>query len=141
MLFDAEKSRCKTDALTVVSSENNNRHILENISRVKVYQYHIDGDIITGTADKKCDYIVEAMTTPRPVAFVIELKGSDIIQAIRQIESTILKYKNKLEIYEICPRIVVHKVTTLSLRSSEYRKLKKLYPDFDIKSKEKTDRV
>lgn len=133
MLFNSDKSCCKPTALTVVSRENKNSHIVKNNSGCLVYQYHIDGDIIIASQDKRCDYIVEVVRTNnyRPIAFIIELKGSDVNKAVDQIKKTIERYKNDLKKYDIKPRIILHKARTQEINSSKLRDLKRKYPYTD----------
>lgn len=133
MLFEG-RSMCDINAAEVVSSEGKNRHILKNPTGKDVYKYHVDGDIVKEGTVQRCDYIVEVNESNSLVAFVIELKGSDLTKAIRQIESTITKFKRELRGYNILPRVVIHKVSTHYINSSVYRNFKKLYPHFKIGS-------
>lgn len=130
MLFDVHKSCCKKNARNVVSEENRNKHVVINSSRHEIYQYHIDGDVVTGTGGKRCDYIVEVKPqNDIPIAFVIELKGSDLNAAVSQIVSTTTRFKEKMAGYKIKPRIIIHKVASHGVGNSEFRNLKRSYPD------------
>lgn len=131
MLF-VGKSRCQSDALKVVSSENGNKHILNNPSRRMVYQYRVDGDILSSSDGERCDFIVEVETQPKATVFVIELKGSDLEKAIRQIEVTINQF-NLTKDYIVQPRIVIHKARTQQIRGVVYRRLKTKFPQTIIK--------
>lgn len=130
MLFEG-RSMCDINAVEVVSSEGKNRHILKNPMGKDVYKYHIDGDIVKEEDVQRCDYIVEVNESNSLVAFVIELKGSDLTKAIRQIKSTILKFREELSGYDILPRVVIHKVSTHDIKSYEYRAFKKQFPKFE----------
>lgn len=135
MLFDEKYSSCSKKQSIVVSKENGNQHILNNKSLCNVYQYRIDGGIISSAEGERCDYIVEAKKTPKYYAYMIELKGSDLNKAISQIQSTINMYRDNLKEYVIFPRIVIHKTSTHDIRGKKYRDFKKLYPETIVKDK------
>lgn len=141
MIFDRKYSSCSQYQAVVVSQENGNKHQLCNDSRVAVYQYHVDGDIIKGNDEKRCDYVVEALTAPRPSAFFIELKGSDLMDALEQIDVTVSRCEAKLKGYDILPRVVLHKVSTHQIRGSKYRRYKERYPRLAIGTRRYTDFV
>jgi len=135
MLFDIRHSTCKVNQPIVVSKENGNQHILYNKSLCNVFQYHIDGGINSTNIGERCDFIVEAEKTPRPHAYIIELKGSDLNKAINQIQKTIADYKVRLEGYVILPRIIIHRTSTHDIRGKKYRDLKSLYPELVVKDR------
>lgn len=139
MLFDFEYSECTVNQRKVVSKENKNEHIVNNISSLPIYQYHIDGKIIPDNNGERCDYIVEVQKEP-PIAFIIELKGSDVNKAISQIESTIQRF-NKLKSYSLLPRIVIHKGRTHNVNSGVRRNFMKKYPQAVIKEFVYEDKV
>lgn len=142
MLFGISESHCKKDAKKVVSEENGNKHVVVNPSQHEIYQYHIDGGIVTGTEKKRCDYIVEVMRqNDTPMVFVIELKGSDLKAAIAQINSTVTKFQREMNGYRIKPRIIIHKVASHDVYDSEYRKLKRKFPDVVLKCRCYEDNV
>ncbi len=141
MIFDRKYSSCSQKQAVVVSQENGNEHRLCNDSRVAVYQYHVDGGIIKGNDEKRCDYVVEALTVPKPSAFFIELKGSDLMDALEQIDVTISRCRDELKGYDILPRVVLHKVSTHQIRGSEYRGYKRRYPRLAVGTRRYTDFV
>lgn len=130
MLFNSDKSKCEPKASIVVSKENKNSHIINNKSKHSIYQYHIDGDIIQSSKGKRCDYIVEVIKNDnsQPLAFIIELKGSDVDEAVDQIEATIDRYKGQLKDYDVRPRIILHKARTQEINGSKLRNLSRKYP-------------
>jgi len=72
--------------------------------------------------NKKCDYLLIDDTCR--IAYFIELKGSDINQAIDQIENTICHIENKLKNYEIRIRIILSRTNITALESSKVKKFK-----------------
>ncbi len=91
--------------------------------------YHVDGGIITRNDAKKCDYLL--INCDQKEAFFIELKGSDLIQAIRQIDVSIESLKEKLaNNIAIHARIVLTRVNTTDLKNTRLlnfeKKIKRL---------------
>lgn len=140
MLFEKKYSQCKIHQSVVVSGEKGKCHRVENNSGSPIYQYPIDGGIICNTNTKKCDYIVE-VTKDKPIAFIIELKGSHLNEAIQQIESTINHFKSKLQNYDIRPRIISKRVITHSVKNSEHRNFQHKYKKAICRNREYTDTV
>lgn len=128
MLFKEHESKCKKNAKTIVCSEKKKRYVAHNNNNHNVYQYQIDGDIISSTDTRnRCDYLLEDETTK--CAYLIELKGRHLLHALEQIESTINDYYSlfKNQEYTILPRIV-YGSNTHGIRSHEYIKFKSKYP-------------
>lgn len=59
---------------------------VQNPSRKKVTAYRVDGGIIDSLLIEKCDF---AFYTDDDTLYLIELKGSDLLQAIKQISRSI----------------------------------------------------
>ncbi len=136
-LFDLDKSRCKKDAVEVVSKDKGNpvKHILYNKSGFPIYQWHIDGDIDKSETEDKCDYLVEIHKTSIIAFFPIEFKGkSQLNHALVQLETTINKYNLNRKGYEIYPRVVMKGVSTHGILGSNCRKFKNKYPNLRIDS-------
>lgn len=111
-----------------------------NNSEKLVAKYRVDGGLIKDGA--KCDYLLLDKNESR--AYFIELKGSDLIKAIEQIESTIPQIKGDIPEYKINARIVLTKQRTPDLIDSKMRnfdgKIKKMGGTFkkaNIKMEEK----
>lgn len=133
MIFEEKYSACRKDQKLIVSRESGNVHILRNHDSFSVFQFHVDGKIIKDSCEERCDYIVEAQKPPRLLAYVIELKGSDLNKALDQIESTIHMLGERLKGYQILPRVVIHKTMTHDIQGSRCRRFRKRYPDLVIK--------
>lgn len=80
------KSDCQHRAQNVVK-ENNLRSV--------VRQYKVDGNIIT--VGNKCDYLV--LNDDLKTAYLIELKGSEIPRAIKQLDDTFSAIYGKMHTY------------------------------------------
>lgn len=88
------------------SSENGCRHIGNNVSRQYVRHFKVDGEVFSGPGEERCDYLL--LNDEAKTSYYIELKGSDLSKAIRQIENTIRLIAPSLSGYAILRRIVYH---------------------------------
>ena len=131
MLFP-NKSICQINQKIIVSSENKKTHTANNVEGCNVFQYKIDGDIIPTTSPEvRCDYLVENET--KQTAYLIELKGTNLLHAVEQIEATINKYSVQLRSYAIKPRII-YRANTHAVQQSKVSKFKIKYKDCIIKT-------
>lgn len=88
-----------------VSRENRCTHIANNPNQKYVRQFRVDGEVFPAdTEPMRCDYLLLNDTEKR--SYYIELKGSDIVHAIDQIESTISLISPSIKEYKILCRIV-----------------------------------
>ena len=67
------------------SSENGCRHIGNNVSRQYIRHFKIDGEVFRSSGEERCDYLL--VNDDAKTSYYIELKGSDLSKAIRQIEN------------------------------------------------------
>lgn len=141
MIFDSRYSCCQLNQKTIVSKEKGNEHILHNNAGFLVFQYHIDGEIITNSEGERCDFIVEAQEPPVMLAYIIELKGSDLNKALDQIGATIEAYKERLRGYQILPRVVIHKTSTHDIQGKRYRDFKKIYPRLLVRNRKLEENI
>lgn len=141
MIFDSQYSKCGIKQKKVVSVEKKNEHILLNESGWDVYQFHIDGGIVQSSFGERCDYIVEVDMVPKPKAYIIELKGSDLEKAISQIIVTMNIFKNQLSGYTQLPRIIMRRVPTHEIHGNKYREFKRKFPDAVVNGQSYTDKV
>lgn len=100
------RSGCRHQAQNVVK-QNNLRSI--------VRRYKIDGNIIT--LGNKCDYLV--LNDDLKTAYLIELKGSKIPHAIKQLEDTLKIMRDNLPEYTFFLRIAYNGKCTHAVRDSE----------------------
>lgn len=114
------ESLCDKNAARIVSRDKGNPqyHKAINAARAYVTHYKIDGNVLkTGS---KCDYLL--MNEETRIAYLIELKGSDLVKAAEQLESTEKALKQELFGYGLRYRIVANKCKTQAIHSSAYRK-------------------
>lgn len=114
------QSRCAQRQRIVVSKDrfSARKHIAHNKHCVHVTHYRIDGEVIT--EGMRCDFLL--MNENTHTAYLIELKGSDITQATRQLESTQFLLKEHLTGYYLQFRIIASKSRTHQIQSTAYRK-------------------
>lgn len=114
------ESICSRDAVQIVSRDRGNPQYHKGINRGRAYvsHYKIDGVVIK--SGNRCDYLL--MNEAVRIAYLIELKGSDLIKAVKQLEATEKALIQQLSGYSLRYRIVANKCRTQEIRSSEYRK-------------------
>lgn len=128
MLLTQEKSRCKKNQSIVVSKDKGNarEHRAINPDRkFDLRQYKLDGDLFQHTTC--CDFLL--VNDSNKNAYLIELKGTNIDDAIGQLEAGEEKTKADLVGYTFFYRIVCSKATTLKLQDLQIRKFKDKHGD------------
>ena len=119
------ESLCAKNAHQIISKDRKNPqyHKAVNKENNDVTQYQIDGIVLKdGT---RCDYLL--INETKKVAYLIELKGSDLVKAAEQLENTEKMLRQELFGYSLRYRIVANKCKTQEIRSSAYRKYQMLW--------------
>ncbi len=114
------KSICGKYAMQIVSRDRGNSQYHKAYNRAKAYvtHYRIDGVVIT--TGSRCDFLL--MNEETKTAYLIELKGSDLVKAAEQLKATEVALKQELFGYNLQYRIVANKCRTQEIYSSAYRK-------------------
>lgn len=114
------ESICSKHALQIVSRDTGNPqyHRANNRDKDYVTHYKIDGVVLK--AGNKCDFLLIDETKKK--AYFIELKGSDLTEAAKQIEATELALRQELVGYNLQYRIVANKCKTQEIYSTGYKK-------------------
>ncbi len=114
------ESICSKNAGQIVSRDKGNPqyHKGINAARSCVTHYKIDGDVIK--SGDRCDYLL--INEDKRVAYLIELKGSDLVKAASQLAATEDVLSQELSNYRLQYRIVANKCKTQEIYSSAYRK-------------------
>lgn len=76
-----------------------------NAAKAHVTHYQIDGIVIK--SGDRCNYLL--MNEKTKIAYLIELKGSDLVKATKQLEATEKALHQELEGYSLRYRIVANK--------------------------------
>lgn len=113
-------SLCDKNARQIVSQDKRNLqyHKGNNIENAYVTHYKIDGVVIT--TGSRCDFIL--FNEDKRTAYLIELKGSDLVKAAEQLAATEINLREELLGYSLQYRIVANKCKTQEIRSTNYRK-------------------
>jgi hypothetical protein len=108
--------------VTLKEKRETSEYRLHNISEKEIIVYRIDGGLIAGNEQKKCDY---GIYTEQDVLYLIELKGGDYITALEQILNTIeiLLVKPRIAVQQMNVRVVLSKYRVPDLLSSQEKKL------------------
>jgi hypothetical protein len=113
------------------------KYIYENQSRDFLSKYKVDGCLIVDD-NARCDYLL--LNCNKNQSYFIEIKGSDIIRAIEQIDRSIDLLKEKLTDFSVFARIVLTRINTIDLRDAKYlrleKKIKNMNGDLLYKSRE-----
>lgn len=102
-------------------------YIGKNINKKELKGLRVDDCLIID--GQKCDYLL--INVNDKTIYFIELKGSDLMKAIDQIDQTLDILLPKLEHQAVHGRVVLSKVNTPNLVSSRYIKLKKRLKDLN----------
>ena len=98
------------------------KYVYYNKNGNNLSKYRVDNCLIIGD-NTKCDYLL--LNCEQKQSYFIELKGSDIIRAIKQIDRSIEILKSNLIGFSFYARIVVTRVNTIDTRDTRYLKFKK----------------
>ena len=119
------KSICHPNQPIIVSEENGCKFVANNKTKGDVYHYKIDGDIVNDKVNRKCDYMIEKNDR----AYLVELKGKHLNDALEQLENTEKLFKAELAGFTLCMR-VVYRPNTHAVYSSKARIFIGKHPDF-----------
>lgn len=123
MLLTKEKSRCEEHQKVIVSRDNvtkREHRAINQEQRYVVRHYKLDGDLVK--QQKCCDFLL--LNDSLKKAYFIELKGSNMDEAIPQLENGAKLCAQELDGYTFLYRIVPSKVRTHKVESSKFRKFK-----------------
>ncbi len=117
----------KNKIVTCTDEKSSTKYIYENDSLDNLSKYRVDGCLINDD-DSKCDFLL--LNCTKGISYFIELKGSDLIKAVEQIDRSINVLHKDFKEYSVEARIVLTRVNTTDLKSTKLirleSKLKKL---------------
>jgi len=96
---------------------------IKNNKRLDVFIYAVDGKLIAGVDEIRCDYLLMAAHCKK--AFFVELKGSDWKHALKQLENTVFLLYPEMKEYTPHLRAVVRR----SAPNTTYNQLMKMRKD------------
>lgn len=114
------ESLCGKKAGQIISRDKGNPQYHKGINAAKAFvtHYKIDGIVIKSGG--RCDYLL--MNEEKRTAYLIELKGSDLVKAAGQLETTEKVLRQDLAGYNLQYRIIANKCKIQEIYSSLYRK-------------------
>lgn len=118
--------KCKLDTRDskFVAPGKKTEFILLNNSTKIVDKYIVDECLLkTKLREEKCDYLF--IIREDRTAYFIECKGSDILKAVDQVNSTLDILRNDLLDYTLKARIVSTRVYAPDMVTNNYKKLRK----------------
>lgn len=122
----------KSDA-KIVLQENKSKITFLNPHQNEVLTIRVDGCVIKDDKTLRCDY---ALIPCDEIEIYVELKGSDVLRAVKQIESTInLLSNNPQKIRKLCFVVstrVPRQTTNIQQLQSQFKK--KFNASFRIKN-------
>ena len=107
-----------------IAYENGKTYKLNNLSKLIIKKVRVDKCLIQNIGEKRCDYLID-ITELKSVYF-IELKGSKLNHALKQINTTIEYLKPEFKNYKMEARIVGSKDVPHFKNIPDYKKLAKL---------------
>ncbi len=125
MRLTPDKSLCKSRQKIIVSRDKGTprEHRAENPKMYYVRHYQLDGGLIS--QQKCCDFLLVNDSLKK--AYLIELKGSNIGDAIPQLEAGLKLFQSELAQYIFYFRIVQSKARTQAIQDTAFRKFKDKY--------------
>lgn len=129
---ECEKSRRDQTITLKDRTGGNSRYIGSNPGAKLIMQIEIDGCVINDQDKRKCDYLI--LNCDDNVSYFIELKGSNISDAYKQIAETyfelnkIAQFRTNVidEHFKMMARVVLAKGNVPRIIPSSYRKLVKI---------------
>lgn len=123
MVLTSKDSLCEKNQATVVSRDRGNRREHRAINpgrKFDLRHYKLDGGMFKQT--KCCDFLL--VNDSKLNAYLIELKGGNIDEAVEQLEAGEQKCKSELKGYTFLYRVVCSKARTHKIQSPKIRKFK-----------------
>ena len=124
-------NHCRPRQKIIVSEESRVKHIARNVNKNRIRQIKIDGDMWTkGTEITRADYLI--LNEDKKVAYIIELKGSNIEHALEQIKNTDVNLSTALSDFQKYWRIV-YRTRTKKLKNRDENNLQRKYSNLIVK--------
>lgn len=106
--------------VTCTDAKSSTKYIYQNDSQDILSKYKVDGCLIDDE-DSKCDFLL--LNCTKGISYFVELKGSDLIKAVEQIDRSINVLHKDFKEYSVEARIVLTRVNTTDLKSSKLIRL------------------
>lgn len=110
----------KNKIVSFSDKKSGTRYVYENDAQDELTKYIVDNCLIVDDG-LKCDFLL--LNCDKRISYFIELKGSDLIKAVGQIDRSIdILYKD-FEGFSVEARIVLTRVNTTDLKNTKLIRL------------------
>lgn len=116
-----------------IAEEKGKKYTLQNDSRFRIQKIKVDGCLAQKEKEKRCDYLFKIEKRNPQAAIFVELKGAELIIAIRQVLQTIAYLHSELKNYELLVRIVGSRDAPQMKLDTAYRQLTRIIPPQNFK--------
>lgn len=126
MPISGYNSLCKKRASIITSKDKggSQTHIAYNKDASFVTHYQVDGVVIKD--GNKCDFLL--FNEDKKTAYLIELKGSDLTWAAKQLQATEQRLSAQLAPYQpLQYRIIANKCRTSEIETAEFKRFRMLW--------------
>lgn len=106
--------------VTLTDKKSSTTYIYENNSSNKLTKYRVD-DCLIDDHNSKCDFLL--LNCDKKESYFVELKGSDLIKAVEQIDRSIDLLHSKFKDFSVNGRIVLTRVNTTDLKNTKLIRL------------------
>ncbi|WP_347068799.1 hypothetical protein [Flavobacterium sp. WV_118_3] len=124
----------------MTDKKSSTTYIYENNSSNKLTKYRVDGCLIDDH-NSKCDFLL--LNCDKKESYFVELKGSDLIKAVEQIDRSIDLLHSKFKDFSVNGRIVLTRVNTTDLKNSKLirleQKIKRLNGNLKKQNRQMTE--
>lgn len=110
----------KNKIVTCTDAKSSTKYVYQNDSLDILSKYKVDGCLIDDE-DSKCDFLL--LNCTKEISYFVELKGSDLIKAVEQIDRSINVLHKDFKEYSVEARIVLTRVNTTDLKSTKLVRL------------------
>ena len=112
------------DRKIIIAFEKGRTYRLNNESGYKIRKVKVDNCIQQKAEQKRCDYLVGIQSIKKVI--FIELKGGDLVHALKQLHASIIYFKPEFINYQVDARIVASRDSPGFINAPDYVKLEKL---------------
>ena len=133
-----ESSDSRNQVICLDKDGGKSKYTLTNKTNQPICKYKVDGCLIASSTQKQTDFLL--IHPGKMMAYLVELKGSDLLKAVKQIDASL----NALRLQEelaINARIVLTRVNSIALRDTQYLRLKKRMKSLGGSLKQQTQQM
>lgn len=138
------QSKCvqfEDDRKICVAEENGKKFELKNNSGLIIKKIKVNFWLAQEVNEKRCDFLMSIDRINKPVVFFIELKGGDLVEAVKQLLDSVIFLKEEFRNYVINARIIGSRDVPGFVNTPAYKKLGALVEQFNGSIKRSTNKI